>query len=185
MHLIIGLGNPGPEYAKTRHNAGFLALDRLAERHGIAITQSKFHSLAGTGIIADQKVLLLKPQTFMNRSGLTVGEAKTFYKTPIEKIVVLVDELALPAGNIRLRAGGSSNGHNGLKDIKRVLATQAYPRLRIGIDDKGRVNQADYVLSPFTDEQAALLDPALNRAADALETWLAHGIDKAMSLHNA
>lgn len=189
MRIIVGLGNPGPEYAKTRHNAGFMLADRYARAHGLAADnsqwRSQFHGLTVAGRAAGEKVLLLKPMTYMNRSGLAVGEAATFFKVEPENVMVLVDDIALDAGVIRLRAGGSAGGHNGLKDIERILATRDYPRLRIGIDAPGRAKQVDYVLGQFTAEQTDLLDPALDRGVRALDAWITDGIEKAMSVYNA
>jgi len=186
MKLIVGLGNPGPEYARTRHNAGFMALDRLAHRHLISGDKSKFHGLTLEGRIANEKCLLLKPMTYMNRSGLSVGEAVTFYKLdPQAEVLVLVDDIALPTGSIRLRASGGAGGHNGLKDIGRALGGNDYPRLRIGIDPPGRAPQVDYVLGRFSEDQAAALLPALDKSCDAIECWISDGIEKAMSLYNA
>jgi len=185
MKLIVGLGNPGPEYAKTRHNAGFMAVERLANRHRITGVKHKFHAGVLEGRIADHKTLLMQPMTYMNRSGLSVGEAMAFYKLDPADLLVLVDEAALDLGAIRLRAAGSPGGHNGLADIQRVLATPAYPRLRIGVGPQGRAPRKDFVLARFTDDQLADLDPVLERCADAIECYLRHGIDKAMSLHNA
>lgn len=186
MKLIVGLGNPGNEYAKTRHNAGFMALDRLASRHELANAKTKFHSGMLDGQIAGCRCILLQPMTFMNRSGLAVGEAVQFYKLdPQVDLLVIVDDVALPLGQIRLRQEGGPGGHNGLADIERVLGAPAYPRLRIGIDPPGRVPQSDYVLGRFTKSQFDQLDPALDRACNAIESWLTDGIDKAMSVHNA
>lgn len=186
MKLIVGLGNPGSDYAKTRHNAGFMALDRLASRHGLTGAKTKFHSGVLDGQIAGHRCILLQPMTFMNRSGLAVGEAVHFYKLdPGIDLLVVVDDVALPLGQIRLRQEGGSGGHNGLVDVERALGTQAYPRLRIGIDPRGRVPQSDYVLGRFTRDQLDRLDPALDRACDAIESWLSDGIAKAMSLYNA
>jgi len=185
VKLIVGLGNPGSDYTKTRHNAGFMALDRLASRHGLAGAKTKFHSGVLDGQIAGSRCILLQPMTFMNRSGLAVGEAVHFYKLdPSVDLLVVVDDVALPLGQIRLRQEGGSGGHNGLVDIERALGTAAYPRLRIGIDPPGRVPQADYVLGRFTRDQLDKLDGALDRACDAAECWLRDGIAKAMSLHN-
>ncbi|MCC7146628.1 MAG: aminoacyl-tRNA hydrolase [Phycisphaeraceae bacterium] len=186
MALIVGLGNPGPEYAGTRHNAGFMVLDRLARRHGLTAQRPKlkFHAAMLEGLVAGQRCVLLEPQTYMNRSGLAVQEAAAFYKLDLRELLVVVDDVALPVGKIRLRPGGSSGGHNGLADIERLLGTIEYPRLRIGIDPPGRVPQADYVLGRFGSEQLALLEPALERACDAIETWLTVGIDAAMTRHN-
>jgi len=188
MHLIVGLGNPGREYEQTRHNAGWMALDRLAARLGLSGGggRSQFHSAALDAVVAGQRCLLLKPTTYMNRSGLAVGEAATFYKLEPSQVMVVVDETALPAGAIRLRASGSPGGHNGLADVERALGTRDYPRLRIGVDaPPGRQPQKDYVLARFTEPQWAEVDPALDRACDAIECWLTDGIDKAMSVYNA
>lgn len=185
MKLIVGLGNPGPEYAKTRHNAGFMVVDRLASRHGLTGVKSKFNAGLLEGHIAGEKAVLLQPMAFMNRSGLPIAEAMRFYKVELEDVLVVVDEVALPLGKIRLRPSGSAGGHNGLKDVQQKLATTDYPRLRIGIDPSGRVSQVDYVLGRFTAEQFAQLDPTLDRACDCIESWIRDGIDKTMTLFNA
>jgi PTH1 family peptidyl-tRNA hydrolase len=168
-----------------------MALDRLAIRHGLAISggggraKSKFHAGVLEGFIHHKKVLLMQPMTFMNRSGLSVGEAVKFYKFAPEDLLVLVDDVALDVGTIRLRAAGSPGGHNGLKDIERVLATRDYPRLRLGVGPKPpRVSQVDFVLGRFTDDQLADLDPTLDQAADCIERWLTDGIEKAMTRYN-
>lgn len=189
MKLIVGLGNPGAQYARTRHNAGFLALERLAKRCGLegVAPRGRFHSAVLDGIVAGEKCVLMQPQTFMNRSGLAVGEAVTFYKVdPETELMIVVDEVALPVGTIRLRSEGSAGGHNGLKDIQRALGgSNVYPRLRIGIDPPGRVPRVDYVLQRFSEDQMKQLDPALDKACDAIECWIDKSIDHAMSLYNA
>ena len=185
MKLIAGLGNPGPEYAQTRHNAGFMVVERLAHRLGLSGAKSKFHAGVLEGRMAGDKVVLMQPVTYMNRSGLAVGEASQFYKLDPADVLVIVDDAALPCGRIRLRASGSPGGHNGLSDIARVLATNDYPRLRVGIDPPGRAPQKDYVLGKFSKEQADAIDPALDRACDAIACWIEEGIEKAMSLYNA
>jgi len=187
MKLVVGLGNPGAEYDRTRHNAGFMAIDRLVERHAAGQpARAKFHAavteaaLPGAG-----KALLIKPTTFMNRSGLAVAEAVNFYKLdPAEDLLVIVDDVALPVGAIRLRAAGGDGGHNGLGDICRALATVDYARLRVGIDPPGPVPQRDYVLRRFTPEQAEAMGPALDRAADAAELWAREGAEAAMNRFN-
>ncbi len=188
MKLIVGLGNPGPEYAKTRHNAGFMALEKLANRHGLATSgggvKHKFHAGVLEGFIFNKKVMLMQPTTFMNRSGLAVGEAANFYKLAPEDILVLVDDLALDVGQIRLRAAGSAGGHNGLKDLERALGTRDYPRLRLGIGPRTRAPQVDFVLGRFTDDQLADLAPALDTACDCSERWLTDGVEKAMTRYN-
>ena len=188
MKLIIGLGNPGREYAQTRHNAGFMALELLARRHNLADqpARSRFHARMLEGIIAGQRCALLEPMTFMNRCGLCVAEAVRFFKLEADRdLLIVVDDVALPLGRIRLRAAGSPGGHNGLRDISRALGGDAYPRLRIGIDPPGRIPQIDYVLGRFTEAQRAALDPALANAGSSIECWLTEGIDLAMTRYNA
>lgn len=184
MKLIVGLGNPGPQYARTRHNAGFLVVERLAARHGLGEGRVRFQSSVQEGDIAGQRCLLMRPMVYMNRSGQAVSEAVRFYKLPLDDLLIVVDDVALPCGRIRLRAQGSAGGHNGLADIERALGTPAYPRLRIGIDSPGRVPQVDYVLGRWSPQQWEQLEPALDRACDAIEAWIVHGINKAMSLYN-
>jgi PTH1 family peptidyl-tRNA hydrolase len=188
MKLIIGLGNPGNEYERTRHNAGFMAVDRLAQRNAMGgdAGRSRFHSLVLEGHVAGERCVLMKPMTFMNRSGLSAGEAVNFYKLDgATDVMVLVDDVALPLGRIRLRGDGGAGGHNGLKDIERALGSNVYPRMRIGIDPPGRVPQVDYVLQRFSESQLRELDPALDAVADAVECWIKEGIDKAMTRFNA
>ena len=184
MKLIVGLGNPGRDYVGTRHNAGFMVLDRLATRHGLSEAKSKFHGGVLDGRIGGDKCVLLQPTTYMNRSGLSVGEASAFYKVEPEDILIVVDDVALPIGKIRMRGSGGAGGHNGLSDIQRVLGTHAYPRLRIGIDAPGRIPQVDYVLGKFTKSQQSELGPALDRAADAIECWVEHGLETTMTRYN-
>jgi len=184
MKLIFGLGNPGRQYAGTRHNAGFMVLERLANRHALSGVKQKFHSAVLDGRIADTRCMLFEPQTYMNRSGLAVAEAAKFYSLEPSELLIVVDDVSLPCGTIRLRAEGSAGGHNGLSDIEKALGTRQYPRLRIGIDSPGRASQVDYVLGKFSPDQQKAIDPALDDACDAIETWLREGIDKAMSLYN-
>jgi PTH1 family peptidyl-tRNA hydrolase len=187
VKLIIGLGNPGPEYAKTRHNAGFMAIDRLAARWAPSeVAKSRFGGLALECAIKGHKALLLKPLTYMNRSGQSVAQALAFYKCDAATdLLVLVDDVALPTGSIRLRPAGSAGGHNGLSDIQRALGADTYPRLRIGIDAKPPVMALhDYVLGRFTDEQFTALAPALEKTCDACEVFIANGLDAAMNKFN-
>lgn len=186
MKLIVGLGNPGPQYDQTRHNVGFDVLDRLARRHASgAIARGKFQGAAIDASIGGDKVVLLKPLTFMNRSGQSVGEAVGFYKIdPKIDLLVLVDDIALPCGVIRLRADGSAGGHNGLADIEQRLGSNAYPRLRIGVDAPGRIPQKDYVLGRFRPDQQPLVESALNEAADAAACWCGQGLATAMNRFN-
>lgn len=187
MKLVVGLGNPGHEYLKTRHNAGFMVVDRLAERHaGGAIARSRFHAACVEARIAGEKCLLMKPTTYMNRSGQCVGEAVRFFKVePGVDLVVVVDEVAFPVGHIRVRAGGGAGGHNGLKDIDRALGGSSYPRVRIGIGSKPpMMNQADWVLSRLSEEEWPAFDRSVVEAADAVEMLLGQGVDAAMNRYN-
>ncbi|MFN3168887.1 MAG: aminoacyl-tRNA hydrolase [Phycisphaeraceae bacterium] len=196
MKLIVGLGNPGPEYAKTRHNAGFMLVDKLATRHNLTGAKHKFHAgvLDGELLVgkpmAPHRCVLMQPTTYMNRSGLAVGEAVQFYKLdPEQDLLVLVDDLALDVGTIRLRGSGSAGGQNGLADIQRALGTNQYPRLRIGIGPNTvnghKIPQKDFVLSRFTDDQEAELDKALDKGVKCIESWLVDGLEKTMSAFNA
>jgi PTH1 family peptidyl-tRNA hydrolase len=197
MKLIVGLGNPGREYAGTRHNIGFEVIDRLAGRFGWSgpgdfdrIARGKFEGLAADGPVSlpgrSEKVMLLKPLTFMNLSGRAVQAAVAFYQLATDDIMILLDDLALASGRIRLRAEGSSGGHNGLKDIEQALGTSRYPRLRVGIDPPPeRVPGRDYVLGRFSDQQRPLIDRAVERAAEAVEVWMDQGLAAAMNKFNA
>lgn len=184
MKLIIGLGNPGDEYVKTRHNAGFMVVDRLAKRFDLTGDRSKFHALMRDGLIREQRCLLLKPMTFMNRSGLSVGEVMRFHKLSPQDLIIVVDDIALPAGAIRLRPDGGAGGHNGLTSIETALGSPQYPRLRIGVNAPGRIPQHDYVLGRFTATQWDAVDPAIDRACDCLEQWLTQPIEHVMSRFN-
>lgn len=200
MKIVVGLGNPGKEYAGTRHNVGFDVVDEVAVRlgwHGKAsdfdrLARSKFDGLAVDGVMTtskgSEKVLLLKPMTYMNDSGRSVLAAMQFYQAELSDVVVVLDDLALPCGQIRLRGDGSSGGHNGLKDIERVLGSNRYPRLRVGIDPvPPRIPQRDYVLTRFTDEQAKVMTGstgAISRAATCVLTWADKGLTTAMNQFN-
>jgi len=186
MKLIVGLGNPGPEYAGTRHNVGFDVIDRLARRLAPgAAPRSKFAGLAVDAEIGNEKCMLLKPMTFMNLSGRSVLEAMQFFKLEASRdLLVIVDDLALPCGSIRLRPDGSSGGHNGLSDIGLKLGSNYWARLRIGIDPPGRVRQSDYVLGKFSPDQQPLADASMAEAALAAEAWATKGLQEAMNRFN-
>lgn len=187
MKLIVGLGNPGIQYEKTRHNAGFMVIDRLARKHASgAIPRARFNAACLETEIAGEKCLLVKPTTYMNLSGRAVAEPVRFYKlTPASDLLVLVDDVALAVGAIRLRPDGSAGGHNGLADIERSLGTHAYPRCRIGVGAKPPfMVQADWVLSRFTDEEGPDLDRAIDQAVGATEHFIAKGIEAAMNQFN-
>ncbi len=188
MKLIVGLGNPGRQYDKTRHNAGFMVVDRLVEKHAAGVpAKARFNAAVTECKLGAEAVLLMKPTTFMNRSGSSVAEAVRFYKLePAKDVLVLVDDVALPAGAIRLRPGGGAGGHNGLTDITKALGADTYARLRIGVDATPEfMDQADYVLGRFTDEQWPLVDSALKRSAEAAELFATQGLDAAMNRFNA
>ncbi|MHC5023066.1 MAG: aminoacyl-tRNA hydrolase [Planctomycetota bacterium] len=186
MKIIAGLGNPGIEYDATRHNVGFAVVDRLARRLAPgASARGRFHAATIDADLAGERLMLLRPTTFMNRSGLSVAEAVRFYKIdPAAGLLVIVDDVALPCGAIRLRARGSAGGHNGLTDIEQKLGTDDYPRLRIGIDSPGNIPQKDYVLGRFRPDQLELIEPALEEAVDAARCWVARGIIEAMNRFN-
>lgn len=186
MKLIVGLGNPGAEYDRTRHNVGFEVVDSLARRFApAAIARAKFHSLLIDADIADEKALLAKPATYMNRSGTAVSEIVRFYKLdPTSDLLVLVDDVALDCGIIRLRGDGSAGGHNGLTDIEQRLGTRDYARMRIGVGQPGGIPQKDYVLGRFRPDQRAAVESALDEAVDAAVCWVRDGIEAAMNRFN-
>ena len=186
MHLVVGLGNPGAEYARTRHNAGFLAVQELAARRkAVWRVVRKFHSRCARGEVAGKHVLLCEPQTYMNASGEAVGALVKFYQLPLKNLVVAMDDADLPLGEIRLRPGGSSGGHHGLESIERHLGSREYARLRIGIGRKDGAREiTDHVLGKLNAGEMAVMEKVLARAADQLECWLAHGLQKAMSQFN-
>lgn len=175
--LIVGLGNPGREYEKTRHNVGYRAADLLAKDAGVSIDRAKFRGLTRTAALAGQKVLLLKPETYMNNSGEAVQLAAMFYKLPISHILVLSDDISLPVGKIRVRAEGSAGGHNGLKSIISHLGSQDFPRIKIGVGAKPHPDYdlADWVLSSFSAEEEKNLAPALAHAAEAVLELMKNG----------
>lgn len=185
--LIVGLGNPGRQYETTRHNAGFLFLDLLAEKSDTKIRDIRFKAVTGTAEIAGHKCLLLKPQTFMNNSGEAVREAASFYKIPPEKIIVVFDDISLPCGKLRIRRKGSDGGHNGIKSIIYHLNSDMFPRVKLGIGAKPHpeMDLADWVLSSFSKDDLAQLRSAADEACDAVELILCGEIDKAMSNHNS
>lgn len=184
-YLIAGLGNPGPEYAGNRHNVGFRCVDRLAERHGLDFHKRQKQAQVALGTIEGRRVILAKPQTFMNKSGLSVARLAGFYKVDLERLMVVYDDLDLPPGTIRMRPAGGSGGHRGMASIIRQLGERDFPRLRIGIGrPPGRMDPAAYVLQDFSADEDALIDETLARAVDALETWLTEGVEIGMSRYN-
>jgi PTH1 family peptidyl-tRNA hydrolase len=185
MYLIVGLGNPGTDYAGTRHNLGFMLVDKLAAETGSLVKRNECQSLVGNAVIADKRVKLIKPQTFMNLSGDAVACLVSKDGFDASRLLVISDDLALPFGSIRLRQRGSAGGHNGLKSIIGALGTNEFIRLRIGIQPEHAVADAKtFVLKEFSRSERELLPKVLERAAEALRSVLRDGIGKAMSLHN-
>lgn len=185
MYLIVGLGNPTRKYEKTRHNIGFDVMDALAEKYDIEMNQKKEKAICGTGYMEGQKVLLAKPQTFMNLSGESVRAAADFYKIPPDHIIVIYDDISLDVGHLRIRTKGSAGGHNGIKNIIAHLGTQEFPRIKIGVGGKPpRMDLADYVLSRFPAEERKIMETAFRDAAEAAGVLIAEGPDAAMNRFN-
>lgn len=184
--LVAGLGNPSPKYDCTRHNAGFLAIDTLAENLGVKIDRLRFKSLCADVMIEGERVLLMKPSTFMNNSGEAVGEAARFYKIPPEHVIVLFDDVSLDVGRLRIRRKGSDGGHNGIKSILYHLESDNFPRVKIGVGQKPHPDYdlADWVLGRFDKRDTALLDEAFRNAAQAARMIVAGKISEAMNLYN-
>lgn len=182
--LIVGLGNPGRGHRTNRHNIGFMALERLAGRHGIDLKRVQSRAIVGTGRIANRAAILAKPQTFMNLSGEAVGPLLNYYRVPAERLLVVYDELDLPFGVIRLREKGSAGGHNGMRSIIQHAGSE-FPRLRLGIGrPPGRMEAAAYVLQDFSREDLPLLNDMLDKATDAIESFIRDGIELTMSRFN-
>ena len=182
--LIVGLGNPGPQYSWTRHNAGFMVLDRLSRIAGIPITKKAFSGLAGDGTWAGERVYLLMPQTFMNRSGRSVAEALRFYKLSPADLIVIHDELDIPFGKVRLKEGGGHGGHNGLRSLAQEIGSSDYARIRVGIGRPPHGDVVNYVLTNFAKVEMDSLLEVLDLSVDALEMILKEGMPKAMSIFN-
>lgn len=184
MHIIIGLGNPGKQYEYTRHNAGFLFIDYLAAKHNIKLNKIKFKGIIGEGSIAGEKVLLLKPSTFMNLSGESLIEAVNFYKVDYQDVIVVYDDISLPLGSLRIREKGSAGGHNGIKNIIYLSGKDTFPRIRLGVNAPEERDLADFVLSKFSQAELKIFSQAVENAADAVEHMLKGDILKAMNLYN-
>ncbi|MEB3103258.1 aminoacyl-tRNA hydrolase [Ferviditalea candida] len=186
MKWIVGLGNPGSRYADTRHNVGFMALDRLAERWGISFQQNRFNARLGEGTVNGEKAVLLQPQTFMNLSGESVAAYRGFFKAQTEDLIVVYDDLDTPLGQIRLRLKGSAGGHNGIKSIIQHIGSQEFNRIRIGISRPGPDwDIANYVLSPFPKSERETLKQVLELTCDALEQTMKDPFEKVMAKFNA
>lgn len=186
MYLIVGLGNPGKEYQNTRHNIGFDVIDVIARQENISVTEKKHKALIGKGVIAGHKVILAKPQTYMNLSGESVRSLLDYYKTDeTEEFLVVSDDISLPPGQIRIRKKGSAGGHNGLKNIIAHLGHDSFQRIKMGVGEKPNgYDLADYVLGRFDGTDRKIMDQAALTAADAVRLILAEGADAAMNVYN-
>ncbi|GAA4308825.1 aminoacyl-tRNA hydrolase [Actinomadura luteofluorescens] len=186
LWLVVGLGNPGPSYAKNRHNAGFMVLDVLAARAGGRFKSHRARADVLEGRLAGTRVVLAKPRTFMNESGGPVKGLRDFYKVPVERVVVVHDELDIPFGAVRLKQGGGDNGHNGLRSVTRSLGAKEYPRVRFGVGrPPGRMDAAAFVLKDFSATERKELDLEVDRAADAVEALLTDGLAAAQNAFHA
>ena len=185
MYIIAGLGNPGGKYENTRHNVGFEVIDILADRMGICVDEKKHRALCGKGVLEGEKVVLVKPQTFMNLSGESVRSAADYYKVEADHIIVVFDDISLEPGMLRVRGKGSAGGHNGIKSIIASLGSQDFPRVRIGVGAKPeRMDLADYVLGHFSKEELECMDTAFSDAAAAAAAMITEGIHAAMNQFN-
>lgn len=186
-YLIVGLGNPGPKYALTRHNAGFMTMDIISGRKALELKKLKFHSLIADVMIGSKRCLLMQPQTMMNCSGEAVYEAASYYNIPDENIIVIYDDVSLDVGKIRIRRKGSAGGHNGIKSIISCLGSEDFPRVKVGVGKKPNASYdlADWVLGKIPKENQQDFDSALAKAADAAELIVNDEIDKAMNLYNS
>ena len=184
--IVVGLGNPGKEYERTRHNVGFMAIDRLAEKHGVRIDRLRFKALTAECNIGDRRVLLMKPETYMNNSGDAVSEAARFYKIPTESVIVLCDDISFEPGKMRIRMKGSHGGHNGLRSIVGHLGEDSFPRLKLGVGQKPSKDYdlAAWVLARFSKEAEAAVDTVLDNAADAVSLLLSGNAERAMTLYS-
>lgn len=185
MFVVVGLGNPGRAYENTRHNVGFDTIDILASRNNIKINKIKFKAVYGEGYIGNEKVMLVKPQTYMNNSGITVKDIYEYYKVPIENIIVIVDDIDIDFASIRIKRKGSAGTHNGLKSIIYLLEDDNFPRVKIGIGKRPEnMDLADFVLSRFSKEEREVIERSLISAAESVETIIKEGIDIAMNKFN-
>ena len=186
MYVIAGLGNPGKQYEQTHHNMGFITIDYLAEKLGISVNKIKFKALPAETVYNGQKIVLLKPQTYMNLSGESIREIVQFYKLPPENLIVIYDDIDLDTGKIRIRAKGSAGTHNGMRNIVFQLQTDEFPRIRIGIRGgmSEKMQLRDFVTGGFTKEEVPLLEDAVSRAADAVLCYVSEGINTCMNKYN-
>ncbi|MBQ1274618.1 MAG: aminoacyl-tRNA hydrolase [Cellulosilyticum sp.] len=185
MKLIVGLGNPGMQYAATRHNIGFEVIDSIAETYNISVMKNKYKALIGDGTIGGEKVILMKPQTYMNLSGEAVKACMDFHKISNEDLIVIYDDISLEVGQLRLRKSGSAGGHNGIKNIIAQLGTQEFPRIKFGVGEKpAGWDLANYVLGRFSEEDMKIIGPRVGDAVKATEMIVRDGVEKAMNNYN-
>ncbi|MFZ5986565.1 MAG: aminoacyl-tRNA hydrolase [Bacillota bacterium] len=185
LYIVVGLGNPGTKYDNTRHNVGFDTIDLLSVRHGIRLTKLKHKALSGDGTIGGKRVMLVKPQTFMNLSGESVREILEWYKVSVKNIIIIYDDIDLPVGKLRLRPKGSAGTHNGMRSVIYQIQSDEFPRVRIGVDKPpAGWDLANFVLSRFTGEERKTVEETISNAADAVETIIKSGIDQAMNKYN-
>ncbi len=186
-YLIVGLGNPGKKYETTRHNAGFMCIDEISNEERVDVKKVKFHALIGDGYIDNHKVIVMKPQTMMNNSGLAIKECADFYKIPVENIIVIYDDISLEPGKLRIRRKGSAGGHNGIKSIISHLGSENFPRVKIGVGAKPHPDYdlVDWVLDSFPKDQLKSINEACENAYNAIKIMLSGDIDAAMSKYNS
>lgn len=184
LYVVVGLGNPGPKYENTRHNLGFLTVDKIAEDNNITVKKLKFKALIGEGRIGGRKVMLVKPQTYMNNSGESVREIFQFYKLPIENLIVIYDDFDIDLGAVRIRKFGSAGTHNGMRSIIRLLGNYNFPRVRIGIGSGNKTDLVDFVTGGFRKDEVPLLEEAVTTGAASVEGIIKDGIDFAMNRYN-
>jgi PTH1 family peptidyl-tRNA hydrolase len=182
--LLVCLGNPGKEYENTRHNIGFLVCDELERREGVKVNKLRYRALTGEARLGGQRVLVLKPQTYMNLSGESVHLAGGFYKIPPDHVLVISDDVALPLGKLRIRAGGSAGGHNGLKNIIAHLGTDQFPRIRVGVGAPDQRDMVDWVIGHFSQSERKVVDEAVKKALDAVECVIEKGVQEAQNRYN-
>lgn len=187
LWIIAGLGNPEPKYEITRHNAGFLAIDRIADNANVSIKKMKFHALIGEAELGGERCLLLKPLTYMNKSGEAIAEAMRYYQIPPERVLILFDDISLDPGKLRIRQKGSAGGHNGIKSIIEMTKSSDFPRIKIGVGKKPHPDYdlADWVLSKFKKDELPLMDEAFTNAADAAAMIVSGSVDRAMNRYNS
>lgn len=184
MKIIVGLGNPGIRYEKTRHNAGFLVIDQLSQLVNIPIQQSKFEATIGMGYIGQEKVILMKPETFMNHSGLALFQAMQYYRLSAKDVLVIYDDIDLPIGTLRLRQKGSAGGHNGIRSVQEALLQQEFDRIRVGVNKDANIPIIKWVLTKFSEPEWNNLQPTLLQAAKAARDWVSMDFIKVMNTYN-